>query len=99
MLKPCRYSGLQRVMKRGRYIAAQYELQIIEARPRERVELPARRSLIRIAGSATDCNGVWQVASAMHLPGGGMFVGLMPPQVKKARQEPRPTVKQEELFV
>jgi hypothetical protein len=85
-------------MKKGRHIAPQWELPILEERPRPRLELPPVRSLIRIAGSATDCNGVFKVASAMHLPGGGMFLGLMPPEIKKA-PERRPPVKQEELFV
>jgi hypothetical protein len=84
-------------MKR-RHVAQQWELDILEERPRARVELPPRRSLIRIAGSATDCNGVFEVASAMHLPGGGMFLGLVSPKGGRKKEEGRKGV-QEELSI
>src|SRR5437660_56562 len=75
----------------SRHVAAQWELPLIDERARDQVTPPPRGSLLRIAGAPTDINGVWKVKSALRLPGNGIFLGLEPPVVVTARQEPRPT--------
>lgn len=84
--------------RRTRHIAEQYELPIADRPPRDQVTLPPRGSLLRIAGAPTDINGVWRVESALTLPGGGIFLGLRPPDLKPARTSPA-RMTQEELFV
>lgn len=83
--------------RRAKYVAQQYDLPLIEERPRETVTPPPRGSMLRIVGAPTDINGVWKVASALRLPGNGIFLGLEPPVLSKPVRLPR--LEQKELFV
>lgn len=65
---------------RGRkYCADQFDLPLPFERPRERLALPARGSLVRLSVENGNAAGVWRVKSALEIAGGGMFLGLEEP--------------------
>lgn len=83
-------------MRKSRFVAKQFELALAEERPREQVILPPRRSLLRIVSAQGNCNGVWQVQSALRVFGGGIFLGLEEPVLRR-RALPRPQLEQAQL--